>query len=283
MVLRSRKFTKKHRINHRKRGGGNSKLAKDNLARSQRLYEKNYRKSKNFNSIFDHGHVPAEIERSKITNKLVNARTQKANFNNKRFLTNNDSLSIFLSPEFIIKQDERPILFGLTIKQREDLNLNFKPESFEQAVSSLYEYAVENKNNGFCNGQINPSYLSNMIVDQNYSNAVILLKRGEKIFGFAILGLDKLEQFVYIRLICGGKDLYGAGQKLMDYIVSFAKMIRSPKIKLGSIKVDATLQFYLKNGFHFDDSIDTDCKIREAGDVYGDFEYNGDCRMTKNI
>jgi len=257
---------------YKKGGELSSKTKRNNIARTARNMKNNSIKLHNRSSIFHHGFSPEKIIRHGETKKLVNERTKKPDFRNKRFIRKSDEVKFFLSPKFSrIEPDFKDLFDGL---KRNDIHTD--EESFVQEASDLYHFST-NSDNNFCKGEINEKYLFESIVD--YSHAMLILRRGQKILGFATMNFK--EESIYIPLICSGDNLYGAGQMMVDYLVSIAKILNYSKITLGSIKLDDTIKFYLKNGFTFDNSNDTDCVFKQNPDDKYSNENGGECAMTK--
>jgi hypothetical protein len=154
-------------------------------------------------------------------------------------------------------------------------------ELYDEAVNTVRNYALKNKKtNEFCSGKIDDDYIR---ASYFRCNVLVLLRRNEKLLGFATLIFN--EGYIYIDVLCSAKNLLGGGKKMMGFIISLAESMKIPKLKLESIKVIETLNFYINNGFEYDETTDIDCRISQAITKKGKRKYRntGLCKMTKNL
>lgn len=109
---------------------------------------------------------------------------------------------------------------------------------------------------------------------------------GKKIFGFASIFFHVIQDSspgtLKIDVICGSGRIAGAGTLLLDGIKNITSSIGATRIKLESVKTNATIRFYMKHGFTFDDQEDTDCKRETNFDDHKRFgRINRDQRDAK--
>ena len=137
--------------------------------------------------------------------------------------------------------------------------------------------------NSICGG-VNIEY-----VNESIANTQLLLiavrtdsKGNRQLFGFATVLYSQLYNFVKIDVICSSTELLGGGTLILNGVKEIATSLGATRIKLESVKNNATVKFYLKNGFTFSIQDDDDCTIttdfndekrfgsRAAYEIHGD-------------
>jgi hypothetical protein len=255
-MCNKRKFSlKKRNSRYRGRGGDiSSKTRKNNLARSARRIKNNEIKLRNRSSVFDFGRAPTKLKYKRNNEndeteigKLVNQRTLKKMKRSERFIKKSDTVQLFLSPRIINGDYEFTNTFKETLDNLKRDDFKTTVDEFVHEASDLYHFAVANPENEFCKNKIGTEYLFGSIGAE--CDALIILRRSHKIFGFTTLVFKK--ESVYIELICMAENIFG-GAIMMKYIIEIAKILNYKKVTLSSIPDVYTKTFYEKFGFKYD-------------------------------
>jgi hypothetical protein len=283
----------RNKTSKRKRGGNNTTKKEKDIERSKRVDKYNANKpfflskKKNPYSIFTPGFYPDKLIKDFESTKFINQRTLQEDPNNERFINESDNIICYISQDNMYMDD---ILVEDIFKENIIIDDIFKEiitkkmmktsmRTFNNAVKNVEKHTLD-VNNNFCSNDLDPSYINYSVMN---CHALVLLKRNEHIIGLTSLYFHKNDTEnnnekrlnIYIDVICGGGNMIGVGGKLINHIKNLAKMLEMDKILLSSIKTSKAVNFYLKEGFKFDKSLDIECNenvIQKRS--------NGLCKMT---
>jgi len=271
---RTRKMKKKHL-------GGTEKQSNDNKKREK------IKKSRKLHpySIFPPGHTPDKIIRHEGT--LVNYKTKQQDFDNKRFVGKGDKVTCFLKFEDYLDYLYMPYLKDHLAELVSQKKMVIKDKMFKKACLDVQKCTLEERNN-FCHNEIGRQFLIESVTN---CDALLLLRRDEIILGFASIKFTEFnrnrqgdtisERSIEVDLICSSDLIFGGGRMLMEFII---KELGNPVFKykfitLKAIQIKNTIDFYLRNGFKFDDGYN-------CPQDYDDYEANqldGLCKMKRML
>lgn len=163
-----------------------------------------------------------------------------------------------------ISSDEMIELFntnGNDYKKIDDIKY-FDNNLFDKRSKKVVEYA-KTKQNRLCEG-LGTGYVTDSI---NQMQMLLCLvrrdptKKGGRILGFATFGMKKYfgRGKLYIDVLCASLQLKGGGGQLINGIKKTAIQLGNNLIELKSVKTKDTVDFYIKKGFSFTKTKDTQC------------------------